>query len=315
MPPHSGGLEIKMITVILILIIILLAAALLIMRRRHIKMLDRLDHMLETAAENSFSESEFTESRLSKTETKMYRYLSAGKTSFAQINSEKETIKSLISDISHQTKTPISNILLYSELLCDSPELSESSKKLAGHIKAQTEKLNFLIGSLVKISRLENGIVLLAPKENSIAKLFSSLDFQNKAKSKGIDLRIESSIKMTAFFDFKWTAEAISNIIDNAIKYTPNGGRITVTAVPYEMFVKIDVEDNGIGIREEDYPKIFTRFYRSQRVSDEQGVGIGLYLAREIISRQGGYIKVVSEENKGSLFSVFIPKNANMSKV
>ena len=81
------------------------------------------------------------------------------------------------------------------------------------------------------------------------------------------------------------------------------------------MFVKIDVEDNGIGIREEDYPKIFTRFYRSQRVSDEQGVGIGLYLAREIISRQGGYIKVVSEENKGSLFSVFIPKNANMSKV
>ena len=245
----------------------------------------------------------------------MYRYLSAGKTSFAQINSEKETIKSLISDISHQTKTPISNILLYSELLCDSPELSENSKKLAGHIKAQTEKLNFLIGSLVKISRLENGIVSLSPKENSIAKLFSSLDFQNKAKSKGIDLRIESNIKMTAFFDFKWTAEAISNIIDNAIKYTPNGGKVTVTAVPYEMFVKIDVEDNGIGIGEEDYPKIFARFYRSQKISDEQGVGIGLYLAREIISRQGGYIKVTSAENKGSVFSVFIPKNANMSKL
>lgn len=245
----------------------------------------------------------------------MYRYLSAGKTSLAQITSEKDAVKSLISDISHQTKTPISNILLYSELLCDNAKLNDDTKKLAEYIKAQTEKLNFLIGSLVKISRLENGIVSLSPKENSIGDLLSALDFGDKAKRKNIGLKIESNTDTTAIFDFKWTSEAISNIVDNAIKYTPCGGKISVTAAPYEMFVKIDIKDNGIGICEEDYPKIFTRFYRSQKVSGEQGVGIGLYLAREIISRQGGYIKVESTENKGSEFSVFIPQNANMSKL
>lgn len=304
-----------MITAVLILIIILLTSVLLIMRHKHIKMLDRLDFMLDSATENKFSETEFTESRLSKTETKMYRYLSAGKTSLAQITSEKDAVKSLISDISHQTKTPISNILLYSELLCDNAKLNDDTKKLAEYIKAQTEKLNFLIGSLMKISRLENGIVSLSPKENSIGDLLSALDFGDKAKRKNIGLKIESNTDTTAIFDFKWTSEAISNIVDNAIKYTPCGGKVSVTAVPYEMFVKIDIKDNGIGICEEDYPKIFTRFYRSQKVSGEQGVGIGLYLAREIISRQGGYIKVESTENKGSEFSVFIPKNANMSKL
>lgn len=164
-----------MITVILLLIILLLACMLFLMHRRHIKMLDRLDLMLDAAIENRFSESEFTESRLSKTETKMYRYLSAGKTSLAQINSERNTIKSLISDISHQTKTPIANILLYSELLYDSAELNENTKKLAEHIKKQTEKLNFLIGSLIKVSRLENGIVSVIPKENSIKNCSQTL--------------------------------------------------------------------------------------------------------------------------------------------
>lgn len=304
-----------MITVILLLIILLLACMLSLMHRRHIKMLDRLDLMLDAAIENRFSESEFTESRLSKTETKMYRYLSAGKTSLAQINSERNTIKSLISDISHQTKMPIANILLYSELLYDNAGLDENAKRLAEHIKAQTEKLNFLIGSLIKVSRLENGIVSVIPKENSIEKLLSSLDFENKARLKGINLKIENNINMTAVFDFKWTLEAVSNIVDNAIKYTTSGGKVSVAAEPYEMFVKIDVADNGIGICEDDYPKIFARFYRSPNVSDEQGVGIGLYLAREIISKQGGYIKVASAENKGSEFSVFIPKNINMSKL
>ena len=304
-----------MIIVILLLIILLLVCMLVFMRFKHIEMLDRLEAMLDAAIENKFSELEFTENRLSKIETKMYRYLSTGRTSLAQINSEKEMVKSLISDISHQTKTPVSNILLYSELLCDSNDLNKNAGELAKHIKMQTEKLNFLIGSLIKVSRLENGIVSVVTKENSIDRLFSSLDFENKARQKNIELIIENNVNMTAFFDFKWTLEAVSNIIDNAIKYTPYGGSVHVSAVSYEMFVKIDIEDNGIGISEEDFSKIFARFYRSQKVSEYPGVGIGLYLSREIISKQGGYIKVTSQENKGSVFSVFIPKQESISKL
>lgn len=300
--------------VILLLMIAFLVCVIFIMRRRHIKMLDKLDNMIDSAIENNFSESDFNENRLSKTESKMYRYLSAGETSLAEINSEKDTIKALISDISHQTKTPLSNIILYSELMCDEGALSEKTKRCALHIKSQAEKLNFLITSLIKISRLENGILSISPKENSVGRLLSEIDYDNKARLKNIDLRIESNIDMTAVFDLKWTAEALSNIVDNAVKYTPRGGCVVVFAVSYDMFVKIDIKDNGIGIREEDCSKIFARFCRLNDVRDEEGVGIGLYLAREIISKQGGYIKVTSAKNVGSTFSVFIPKNANVSK-
>lgn len=304
-----------MINLILISVIVLLVLFTLFLHFNHIKTLDRLDAMLDAAITNTFSESEFTEKRLSKIENKIYRYLSAGKMSFSRINEEKDMIKSLISDISHQTKTPVSNILLYSELLCDTGNLGGKEEKLAENIKAQTEKLNFLIQSLIKISRLENGIVTVIPKENSVEKLLSGLDFEGKARLKNIELSIENNNCTTAFFDFKWTLEAISNIVDNAIKYTPPGGKVKISAKAYEMFVKINIEDNGMGICEEDFPKIFTRFYRSQKVCDKEGVGIGLYLSREIISKQGGYIKVESKENEGSTFSVFILQKANMSKL
>ena len=123
---------------------------------------------------------------------------------------------------------------------------------------------------------------------------------------------------LSACFDPKWTAEALYNIMDNAIKYTPQGGKVRVTVQAYELFCRIDISDTGIGISEDEIPKIFSRFYRSSAVSQEEGVGIGLYLSREIITMQGGYIKVSSEPDKGSCFSVFLPRsfqNENESSV
>ena len=110
----------------------------------------------------------------------------------------------------------------------------------------------------------------------------------------------------TVCFDPKWTSEAIGNLLDNAIKYTSTGG-ITVSVYTYELFARIDITDTGIGIDEEEFPKIFQRFYRSGQVQDESGVGIGLYLSREILSGENGYIKVSSVPGKGSVFSVYLP--------
>ena len=135
------------------------------------------------------------------------------------------------------------------------------------------------------------------------------------AEEKGVTLTFKDVPNVTAVFDIKWTAEAISNMIDNAIKYTEAGGSVEVSAAEYEMFVKIDISDTGIGMTEDETAKVFTRFYRSPRVHDDRGVGIGLYLAREIVSRQGGYIKVRSEVGQGSVFSVFLPKTTNLSKL
>ena len=126
------------------------------------------------------------------------------------------------------------------------------------------------------------------------------------AEEKGIVIGLHNS-NIEACFDAKWTLEAVCNLIDNAVKYTESGS-ITISVVSYEMFARIDITDTGIGIKEEEVTKIFSRFYRSQAVSDEAGVGIGLYLAREILVGQGGYMKVSSVYGQGSTFSVFLPK-------
>ncbi len=107
--------------------------------------------------------------------------------------------------------------------------------------------------------------------------------------------------------DSKWTAEAVFNLLDNAVKYTPAGGAIRVSAQQWEMYVKLSVSDTGKGIPESNQAAIFRRFYREEEVHEQQGVGIGLYLTREIVTRQGGYIKVVSEPGKGSEFSIMLP--------
>lgn len=296
------------------------------------KILSEIENMIDRAVSGTFSQISFSEKRSSKIESKMYRYLSLGAASLEQINYEKDNIKTLISDISHQTKTPIANIMLYSGLLREkicaderagkagNAESSGSAAELADEIIEQSEKRNFLISSLIKISRLENGIVNVSPEANSVNRLIQSSASAARARAKGVSFIIDAeSISdksdIQACFDMKWTAEGLSNIIDNALKYTPAGGEVRVSVREYEMFACINVADTGIGICEEETAKIFTRFYRSPEVYSEKGVGIGLYLAREIISKQHGYIKVTSKKGEGSVFSVYLPKNIYMTKL
>lgn len=277
------------------------------------RILKSLDNMLDNALDGTFSENEFDETRLSRIEGKMHRCLSAFKVSREKLETERNGIKALVSDISHQTKTPVSNILLYTDLLREK-ELDRESAALLSNIHAQGEKLSFLISSLVKISRLESGIISLSPKAAPLSDLFAALDFSGAAKVKNITLAVAPPPPLFAVFDLKWTVEALSNIVDNAIKYTPSGGNVTISASEYEMFVKIDVRDTGRGIDEEESSKIFSRFYRSPKNSNVEGVGLGLYLSREIISREGGYIKLTSKAGEGSVFSIFLPKAANLSE-
>lgn len=273
--------------------------------------LTRLDQMLDSALENTFEENAFDESRLSALETKLHHFLSASRARSSRTVSERDQVQTLIGDISHQTKTPIANLRLYSDLLAEQSGLPESAQLLADEIGRQSAKLDFLIQSLIKASRLENGIVQVSPETSAMDVLLESaaLGVLKKAQNRSVTLIMDVPQNLSACFDLKWTAEALYNILDNALKYTPAGGEIRVTAQAYELFCRIDVSDTGIGISEDEIPKIFSRFYRSSAVSQEEGVGIGLYLSREIITLQGGYIKVSSEPGKGSCFSVFLPRS------
>lgn len=269
--------------------------------------LNKVDRMIDQAIEGSLSENEFSEKKASRIEAKLYRFLCVGKMDRQQAVKEKDSIKGLISDISHQAKTPVANILLYTQLLEERGNLGEEERKLLSRISVQTEKLDFLIQALIKLSRLENGIIAVMPKRDSVEDLLREIDF-GAAAAKGISFSVDNTPGLTALFDRKWTAEALGNLVDNAVKYTPEGGNVRVSSKAFEMFVCIEVADSGMGIAEEEIAKIFQRFYRSGQVSDEQGVGIGLYLTREILKEQGGYIKVSSKPGEGSVFSVFLPR-------
>ncbi|HPG64829.1 MAG TPA: HAMP domain-containing sensor histidine kinase [Saccharofermentans sp.] len=282
-----------------------------IVNRKLSKTIDRLDSMIDKATDGEFKANEFSESKLSSLECKFANFLDSSLTSEANLDKEKEQIKTMISDISHQTKTPISNLLLYSELLGEE-DLSETGKESIEVIHSQTEKLRFLVDSLVKLSRLENGIVMLSAENNSIRELLESVVFglKNEATKRGLRLicPYKDGEDIRARFDMKWTHEAISNIVDNAIKYT-SAGYVEISISSTDIFARIDIKDTGIGISEEDSARIFQRFYRSSEVAQEEGVGIGLYLAREIITAEGGYIKLRSKQNEGTTFSVFLPIN------
>ena len=261
-------------------------------------------------------EHEISEEKVSMIEDKFRRFVNGCLLENENNRRQKQVIQELISDISHQTLTPIANLKLYTELLresvcdhagadgADDAQLPELADTLCG----QTEKLDFLIQSLVKLSRMETGLIGVHVRAGKIQNLFDAVygEYRKKAVEKGIALTFEES-SLRALFDFKWTVEALGNIVDNAVKYTQVGGKVCVSARAYTFFVRIDVVDNGTGIAQEDFHRIFTRFYRSPSTDDLPGVGIGLYLAREIVQSQRGYIKVASKEGEGSQFSVFLP--------
>lgn len=289
-------------------LIIVSVITIVVDRKKTNRTLNNIEKMLEEAIKGEFSTEHFDESRMSRLESKLHRFLDSSSISAQNVKSERDNIKELISDISHQTKTPIANLILYSELLGDA-EIPEEQKGNAAAIHEQAEKLRFLIDNLVKMSRLENGILSLSPEKSDISSVLNDIcsQYRDKAETKGLELSL-SAKETSAIIDRKWTAEAIGNIVDNAIKYTSEGS-VTLKLSDYEMFARVDISDTGMGIPEEEQAKIFTRFYRSNNVRDKEGVGIGLYLARQIIAGEGGYIKVLSKVGEGTTFSVFLPKD------
>lgn len=271
----------------------------------------RLDRMLSTAIDGGFGEESFDESAPSALESRMARFLNGSARSLRGLQRQRESIQRLLSDISHQTKTPLANLRLYSSLLMEE-ELTPRQREQAQVIFQQSEKLSFLIETLVKLSRLETDVLAVTPKSQLLSPLLERAASQAKAaaEQKGIALQVhlQQQAEMKALYDLRWTAEALGNLLDNAVKYTPPGGCIQVSATQYELFCRIDVRDNGIGIAEEEQAQIFGRFYRGRQVREQEGLGIGLYLAREIAQKQGGYLKLSSRPGQGSTFSLYLPR-------
>ncbi|MDE7311811.1 MAG: HAMP domain-containing histidine kinase [Eubacterium sp.] len=250
----------------------------------------------------------YEETVLSKVQNKLLQYYEKMKDEQRQSRQDKQTIQELVSDISHQVKTPTANIQMITGILNQHELPRDKQQEFLNLMAAQIEKLDFLMQSLIKMSRLETGIFVLHLEEarlsDTIAGAMSMI--LAEAEKKKIQLTADCDRTLTVKQDPKWTAEAIGNILDNAVKYTPKGGTISILARPWQFYTRIDISDTGIGIDPENYHAIFQRFYRAEEAAAKEGVGLGLYLARGIIAQQNGYITVKSEKGKGSTFSVFL---------
>ena len=219
--------------------------------------------------------------------------------------SEKNKMKELISDISHQTKTPAANLKLCMEILQDEP-MSDRAEEFLKSMESQIGKLDFLIQGMVKISRLETGVIRIRDHETDLRATIGRAvaAVVPRAEQKQIRLYVECDREIRVRHDGKWTEEAIFNLLDNAVKYTERGGSIRIKTVVQEIFTQIRIRDTGKGIAPERQAEIFTRFYREPEVHEQEGVGIGLYLARKIVELQKGYIEVKSEVGEGAEFRI-----------
>ena len=250
----------------------------------------------------------YEDSLTAKVQGKLMQYFDIMSEGKRQSQQDKQVIQSLVSDISHQVKTPIANIKMFTNILQQHQLPPEKQAEFLRTMEGQIDKLDFLMQSLIKMSRLETGTFVLHPQEgrlaDTIALAMSAV--WAKAEAKEISLSADCDSSICVQHDPKWTAEALGNILDNAIKYTPPGGSVTVSVRPWQFYTRVDIADTGIGIAEEHYNDIFQRFYRDPQVASQEGVGLGLYLANGIITRQKGYISVKSKVDEGTTFSVYL---------
>ena len=230
-----------------------------------------------------------------------------------QLEDEKENTKSMITDISHQLKTPVSALRLSLELLGDEQITEEEKREFLERGKQEVEKLNHLMGTLVNLSRLEADMIRLEPRKASLkATLIRGVNgIYLKAEEKQIEMEMKEFSDMELLHDPRWTAEAISNVLDNAVKYSPAKSTIRIRVEPMVSYVLIEVEDEGIGIEKSEYPNIFKRFYRGKRPEAEaqEGAGVGLYLVRKIFEEQGGNVCALPAHGKGAVIRMMLPKN------
>ena len=248
------------------------------------------------------------DSRISKLTHKASRIIGMYVSDAAIAETEKETIQGFISDMSHQMKTPLSGISMYSSLLFEGNLSHEEQQAFFSRIKAGTEKLQWMMDSLIKMSRLEVGAIQLSPARADIKQTItdSISGVVAAASKKNISITVCPMADVALLHDRKWTVEAINNVLENAVKYSAMDGHIEVSLERLTLYTKITITDNGIGIAADDYPLVFKRFYRGHNAKESEGAGLGLYLSALIMEKQGGYITVDSKPGAYTSFSLFL---------
>ena len=276
-------------------------------KRRQRKRLDKLINYLAAVNGGNYdlaldSNSETADSRL---QNEIYKTTVTLREAAQQSAESREKLKTALSDISHQLKTPLTSIIITTENLLDNPELPlELRQEFLRDIYHSSNHISFLVQSLLTLSKLDADSIVLKRKPEPLGEIFSEVNrnIAVLAELKGVSVTADDN-SVALDCDKKWLCEALSNIAKNCVEHTDEGGEVRLTAERNPVYTTITVSDNGQGIAPEDLPHIFERFYRGKNAADDS-VGIGLALSKTIIEKAGGTIRVDSETGKGSAFTI-----------
>lgn len=268
----------------IVVVVIISAGLWFYFRQRFVRMAEKVEDAIDAIIDGRELKTEELnkDTLFSKIQSKLEQLSEVTKSAEEKNVKQKEEMQKMVSDISHQLKTPIANITMYNDTILNHDLPAKQQYRFLKIMQKQVEKLDFLVRSLMKMSRLENSMIKLKKEENSLFDMVVEVveNLSIPMEKKKLDLQIDCPQNLRICYDRKWTAEALFNVMDNAVKYTPEYGNMN---------------------------DVFQRFFREEKVHNEKGVGIGLYLAREIITKQGGYMKVESKEDAGSTFFIYLP--------
>lgn len=260
-----------------------------------------------------YIDSDFSEHLPQNNEGAIFQFFSSVEQLATMLKSKNETehkskefLKNTISDISHQLKTPLAALTMYQEIIADEPENAETVKEFSVKIGSSLNRMNQLIQSMLKITRLDSGNIVFEKSHCSISNLIahSIRELTTRAENENKQIIVEKSPDEQLTCDMEWTGEAIGNIVKNALDHTVSGGVIHISWERTPAMVRISIADNGDGIAEEDIHHIFKRFYRSRHTLETSGIGLGLPLAKSIVEGQGGFLAVQSKLHRGTTFTL-----------
>ncbi len=286
------------------------------MRRKFVRYTLEMEELINKIQEGEIltKNNLYEETLSSKTKSELLRLSDICRNERNNSLMQKQEIQQMVSDISHQLKTPITNIIMYQDMLISQKSRnqtkSDEEENWLRIMQNQVKKLDFLVQDLLKMSRLESSMITLVIKEEKLYQCIAEAVAQvtRKIREKHLELHVECQEDILLPMDMKWMTEAIGNVLDNAVKYSPYCGHVNITVSNLELFIRVDICDEGPGVEEEYFADIFKRFWRAPNMHKEEGAGIGLYLTREILTRQGGYCKVSKANTKGSCFSLYLSR-------
>lgn len=215
-------------------------------------------------------------------------------------------LRDMISNISHQLKTPLAALNMYMEIITEEPENEEAVRNFSQKSMQSLERMEQLIQSLLKMARLDTGNIVFEKRQCFVSEIVEQAvdDLRERARREGKEIFTEGEPEERLFCDQEWTKEAVGNLVKNALEHTDTGGVIRVSWQRFPAVFRLTVEDNGCGIAPEDIHHIFKQFYRSKNSGDRQGAGLGLSLAKAIVEGQGGNLSVESRAGEGSVFRI-----------